>query len=73
MTKHKKPRLRVEGDDKRHFISVPQGLASDLHTYLRDNRVQSAPPEPAYTGFDFIELPKTADVAAVQALLNDWV
>ncbi len=73
MAKQKRARLRVEADGKRLYISVPEGLARDLHTYLRDNRVQSAPPEPAYTGFDRIELSKNIDVGAVQALLNGWV
>jgi hypothetical protein len=70
MAKHKK--LRVQNDGKRHFIDVPVGSATDLHNYLRNNRVRSSPPEPAFTGFDRIELALDNDVDGVQLLLNDW-
>lgn len=72
MAKQKKAKLRVKIDGKRRYITVPQGRARDLHAFLREKRVRSAPPEPAYTGFDFIEVAKEADVVALQALLNDW-
>ncbi len=68
----KKDRLRVQADGKRNYISVPAGLAINLHNYLRSNRVHSAPPAPSYTGFDSIELANGSDVASVQALLNVW-
>jgi hypothetical protein len=68
----KQDRLCVQADGKRHFISVPAGLAINLHNYLRSNRVHSAPPAPSYTGFDSIELANEIDVAGVQALLNVW-
>ncbi len=70
MAKQKK--LCVQVDGKRRYISVPTGRAIDLHNYLRGNRVRSAPPEPAYTGFDSIELANDIDVVGVQALLNVW-
>jgi hypothetical protein len=72
MIKQKKGKLLVEAEGKRLFISVPAGLSNDLHLYLRENRVQSAPPEPAFTGFDNIELRKGSDAEGVQALLNAW-
>ena len=46
--------------------------ANDLHNYLRSNRVRSAPPEPAFTGVDSIELAKDIDIGGVQELLNAW-
>lgn len=70
MAKQKK--LRVQADGNRHYISVPVGRATDLHNYLRSNRIRSAPPEPAFTGFDRIELALDNDVDGVQALLNAW-
>lgn len=72
MAKQKKAPLCVQADGKRRFISVPSGRANDLHNYLRNNRVRSAPPEPAFTGFDSIELANGVDVGGVQALLNAW-
>jgi hypothetical protein len=73
MAKHKMGSLRVEAEGKRRYISVPVGLANALHRYLRSNRVRSSPPEPAFTGFDSIELANDVDVGVVQALLNAWV
>jgi hypothetical protein len=70
MAKPKK--LRVEGDGKRNFITVPVGRAAALHGYLREHRIRSAPPAPSYTGFDSIELDKNVDLHGVQTLLNDW-
>jgi hypothetical protein len=70
--KLQKLHLRVAEDGKRRYISVPMERASDLHAYLRSNRVSSAPPEPAYTGTDYIELPKGVDVGSVQTLLDAW-
>ncbi len=67
-----KLKLRVEEDGKRRYISVPVGRAGDLHAYLRSKRIHSAPPEPAYTGADYIELPKGVDVGTVQTLLDAW-
>ena len=72
MAKHKKGALCVEANGKRRFISVPDDRAKELHTYLRNNKVRSAPPEPAYTGFDNIELANDIDVEGVQALLDAW-
>ena len=72
MAKPKNTALCVESNGKRRYISVPAGRAKDLHTYLRSNKVRSAPPEPAYTGFDNIELAQDIDIGGVQALLNDW-
>jgi hypothetical protein len=65
-------KLCVEADGKRNFITVPVGRAAALHGYLREHHVRSAPPAPAYTGFDSIELDKNVDVSGVQSLLNDW-
>ncbi|MBI3411900.1 MAG: hypothetical protein HY040_26515 [Planctomycetes bacterium] len=62
----------VQTDGKRHYINVPAGRALDLHNYLRSNRVRSAPPEPAFTGFDSIELAKDIDVENIQILLKAW-
>jgi hypothetical protein len=64
--------LRVEEDGKRRYISVPVERSSDLHAYLRSNHVSSSPPEPAFTGTDYIELPKSVDVGSVQTLLDAW-
>ena len=72
MAKHEKVSLRVQSDGKRRYISVPAGRAMDLHNYLRNNRVRSAPPEPAFTGFDSIELANDIDVDGVQTLLDAW-
>lgn len=68
----RKKKLSVQEDGKRRYISVPSARAQDLHTYLRNHRVRSSPPEPAYTGFDSIELAHDIDVAGVQQLLNSW-
>jgi hypothetical protein len=70
MAKALKNHLLVETDGKRRYISVPVAQAKDLHDYLRIHKVRSAPPEPAFTGFDNIELAPDNDVATVQALLN---
>lgn len=67
-----KKSLHVEETGKRRYINVPADRARDLHAYLRNNQVRSAPPEPAYTGFDNIELAGDIDVNSVQALLNAW-
>jgi hypothetical protein len=72
MAKQRKAALRVQADGKRRYISVPAGRAHDLHNFLRSRRVVSAPPEPAFTGFDSIELTRDVDVDGVQALLNAW-
>jgi hypothetical protein len=72
MTKPKKERLHVETAGKRHYITVPENRAADLHAFLRSNHVRSAPPEPSFTGFDSIELAPDMDVESVQALLNNW-
>lgn len=71
MAKKAKP-LAVQADGKRRFISVPSAQAQELHKYLRSNRVRSSPPEPAYTGFDSIELEKDSDIDSIQTLLNAW-
>ena len=72
MARKKKKTLNVQADGTRRFISVPAGRSQELHHYLRSHRVRSAPPEPAFTGFDAIELAKDIDVGGVQALLNAW-
>jgi hypothetical protein len=72
MTQKKGKSLNVEMDGKRHYIIVPANRAQDLHNYLRSNKVLSAPPEPAFTGFDNINLANDMDVGDVQALLNTW-
>lgn len=68
----RKKDLCVQADGKRRFISISGGRANALHKYLRSNRILCSPPEPAYTGFDSIELPNAIDVDGVQALLNAW-
>lgn len=72
MAKSRKVSLLVELDGKRRYINVPAGRAKDLHLYLRSKYVRSAPPEPAFTGFDNIELAADIDVHGVQAILDDW-
>jgi hypothetical protein len=72
MGKQKKSALCVQVDGKRLYIDVPSGRALDLHKYLRSNGVRSAPPEPAFTGSDSIELANDSDIRTVQALLNGW-
>ncbi len=72
MAKQKKVAMRVQVEGHRRFISVPSGNAIDLHNFLRSNKVRSSPPEPAFTGFDSIELANDIDVPGVQALLNAW-
>lgn len=67
-----KPKLRVETEGRRRYISVPSRLAGDLHAYLRRNGVRSAPPEPQSTDFDNIELARDANVPRVQDLLDAW-
>ena len=64
--------LSVELDGKRRFISVPAGCSNVLHIYLRSKNVRSSPPEPAFTGFDNIELANDIDVGGVQQLLDAW-
>ncbi len=72
MARLKPTTLRVQTDGKRHHIDVPVDRAWALHHFLRSNHVHSSPPEPGSTGFDSIELARTTDVAAVQALLKTW-
>ena len=72
MAKSKKVPLSVQTDGKRRYISVPESCAKELHNYLRSKNVRSAPPEPASTGFDNIELASDIDVGGVQALLNQF-
>jgi hypothetical protein len=72
MAKQKKVPLRVQADGRRRYISVAAGRAFDLHYHLRRHGVRSAPPEPAFTGFDSIELAHDIDVGGVQTLLDAW-
>jgi hypothetical protein len=72
MAKQRKLTLAVQTDGTRRYITVPAGRATELHTYLRSKNVRSAPPEPAYTGSDYIELAKDIDVGSVQALLDNF-
>jgi hypothetical protein len=70
--KVQKVKLHVEEDGKRRYISVPSKRSGDLHAYLRSHRIFSAPPEPAYTGTDYVELPRGVDADSVQTLLDAW-
>ena len=72
MSKQKKGALCVEANGNCRFISVPASRALELHHHLRSNHVRCAPPEPAYTGFDRIELAKEVNADQVQGLLNEW-
>ena len=72
MTVRKTARLSVQIDGRRRYINVPAGRANELHAYLRSKNVRSAPPEPAFTGFDNIELASDIDVGSVQILLDAW-
>ena len=72
MAKKKQSSLTVQSDGKRRFISVPAARAQELHNYLRKNRVRSSPPEPAFTGFDSIQLDSDINVGGIQALLDAW-
>ena len=65
-------KLRIQGDGKRSYITVPVDRAAALHGYLREHHIRSAPPAPSYTGFDSIELGNNVDLHGVQSLLNDW-
>lgn len=72
MAVHKIAHLSVKSEGNRRYINVPAGRANELHTYLRSKNVRSAPPEPAFTGFDNIELATDIDVGSVQLLLDAW-
>ncbi len=72
MIKQKKGKLKVEVNGQQRFISVPAGQANKLHAYLRSHHVLSAPPEPAFTGYDSIQLAKDCNPEGVQVLLNAW-
>jgi hypothetical protein len=72
MTTSLRPRLSVTSAGKRHYIHVPTGVAGELFTYLRDKRIQVAPPQPCFTDQDSLELGGTVDAAAVQGLLDEW-
>jgi hypothetical protein len=72
MIKHKKGKLKVEINGQLRYISVPASQANKLHAYLRAHHVLSAPPEPAFTGYDSIQLAKDCDSDGVQNLLNAW-
>lgn len=65
-------KLKVKMSGREHYIDVPTPQASALHSYLRARGVQSAPPEPSSTGIDRIELARSADAKAVQAILDGW-
>ncbi|HEX3314791.1 MAG TPA: hypothetical protein VHR72_07875 [Gemmataceae bacterium] len=64
--------LRVEGNPSRYFVAVPAELSSELHRYLKSNRVWSSPPHPYLTDVDCIELDRKINVERVQALLKAW-
>ena len=72
MIKSKKGKLKVEINGQQRYISVPAGQSNKLHDYLRANRVLSAPPEPAFTGYDSIQLAQGQQPEGVQILLNAW-
>jgi hypothetical protein len=66
-------KVKVVTSGKDYYIDVPTSRASSLHSYLRARGVQSSPPEPSSTGIDRIALTRSADVKAVQAILDAWV
>ena len=72
MAVKKMTRLIVKIAGNRRHINVPSGRANALHAFLRSKNVRSAPPEPAFTGFDNIELAPDNDVGSVQLLLDAW-
>ena len=71
-TKGMAVKLKVMMSGREHYIDVPTPRAAALHSYLRARGVQSSPPEPSSAGIDRIELTRSADVKAVQALLDGW-
>ena len=68
-----KPKLRVQTEGKRHYLSVACAHGNDLLHYLRAHHIRSLPPEPYMAGYDNIELGQGIDVAEVQRLLDAWV
>src|SRR5262245_48795317 len=68
----KRSKLRVASVGKAHYIEVPTGEAVALHDYLRQNGVLAGHPEPCYSNTDAIALPRGADAAAAQELLDRW-
>jgi hypothetical protein len=72
MSRPDRPRLQVTSEGSRRFISVPSGVARDLHAYLRKNHVRCEPPQPLHTAMDQIEIARGTDAEHVQALLEGW-
>lgn len=65
-------RLRIEGDAKRRFIQVPIDRANELHSFLREKRVRSSPPQPYYSDCNCIELDRNVDIEGLEKLLKTW-
>lgn len=72
MQKQIRRSLRVQAEGRRRYINVPVARAKELHDFLRSNFVRSAPPSPASTGFDSIELAQDSDVQSIQELLDKF-
>ena len=68
MAAKKSAKLKVEVSGNRHYIHVPSGKATALHSYLRAHGIPSAPPEPCSTLVDSIELGRGTDAKAIQDL-----
>jgi hypothetical protein len=65
-----KPEIFGEGVMK--YVSVATAEAVNLREYLRYHGVACSPPEPFSTDRDSIQLGRTANLGAVQALLDAW-
>jgi hypothetical protein len=71
--RRRNPRLRLQSQERRHFIEVPTLAAAGLVVYLRSRGLHVTPPGPSSAGLDSIEiLGKNTDVRAVQKLLDRW-
>jgi hypothetical protein len=62
----------IFGQGVLRYVSVDTGDAVNLREYLRHHGIACSPPEPYSTGRDSIQLGRTANMEAVQALLDAW-
>jgi hypothetical protein len=65
-------KLKVVTAGSRCFIDIHPQQGESLARYLRSQGVICSPPEPSSKEVDSIELPRGANVKAIQALLNGW-
>ena len=62
----------IFGQGVLQWVSVDSGDAVNLREHLRLHGISCSPPEPYSTGRDSIQLGRTANLGAVQALLDAW-